>query len=109
MSKKETEKVRLHNRGKREITLKNGVKSVPNRAVSVPSEIADFYIKAYPQDFILFEDLEATKKAKKDVKNLESENKKLLQEKADLEARLAELEGKSGKKSGEGGDTGGGE
>jgi len=111
MAKKEIEQVRLHNRGKREILLKNGIKSVPGRAVTVPEDIAEFYIKAYPRDFILFEDLEATKVAKGNAKKLEAQNAKLAKEKAELEARIAELESEAAAKKddGKGGESGGGE
>ncbi len=83
--KKNVEMVRLHNQGKRTHNLRNGTKSEPGRAVNVPKGDAEFYVKAYPFDFILFTDLNASAEIKED-------NAKLTAEKEALEAKIAEME-----------------
>ncbi len=83
--KKNVEMVRLHNQGKRVHLLRNGTKSEPGRAVNVPKGDAEFYVKAYPFDFILFTDLNASAEIKED-------NAKLTAEKEALEAKIAEME-----------------
>ncbi len=95
MAEKVTEKVRLHNRGKREFILKTGAKSYPDRAIEVDKDVADFYIAAYPKDFILYDDLGAVSEVKLSNAKLIKENKKLATEKASLEARIKELESAS--------------
>ncbi len=88
--KTDVEMVRLHNQGKRTHNLRNGVKSAPGRAIKVPVKDAEFYVKEYPFDFILYEDLAAASEVRED-------NKKLSDDKAKLEARIAELEADAAK------------
>lgn len=95
MAEKTSEKVRLHNRGKREFILKTGAKSYPDRAIEVDKDIADFYVAAYPKDFILYDNLGAASEVKLSNSKLIKENKKLATEKAGLEARIKELEAAS--------------
>ncbi len=82
------ENVVLHNRSKRERTLKNGVLSLPGRSITIPEELAEFYLQHFPDDFIKYEDYKQTDK----TKSIAKENKKLKTEKALLEARIKELE-----------------
>jgi hypothetical protein len=91
-AKKKEEVVKLHNRSKREYILRNGAKSFPGRALDVPKSVADFHLKNYPADFILYEDLAAPSSTRADLKKTTAENKKLTKENADLLARIAELE-----------------
>jgi len=67
MAKQKEEIVRLHNQGKREFTLKNGVKSEPGKAIDVPQSIADWYVKNYPRDFMYYDDLVSKSETKKDL------------------------------------------
>ncbi len=84
--------VRLHNKGRRDHFLKNGVRSVPGRAIDVPAELAKFYIETYPESFILFDDLGSLQAVKGDVKKLTKHNKDLEIENEALLARIKELE-----------------
>lgn len=94
-SKKKADKeemVKLHNKSKREVILKNGIKSMPNRAVDVPASIANFYVKEYPRDFILYEDMVAPSTTKADLKKSQARIKNLESENEELRARLKTLE-----------------
>lgn len=89
------EKVRLHNKGKRQFMLKTGQQSDAGRAIEVTKDVADFYVDAYPNDFILFDNLGTSDNVKISNAKLTKENKKLATEKAALEARIIELESAS--------------
>ncbi len=90
---------RLHNKGRREHFLKNGVRSVPGRAIDVPVELAEFYIKTYPESFILYDDLGSLQAIKGDVKKLTKDNKALEIHNEALQVRIAQLEAQAGAKA----------
>ena len=92
--------VRLYNRSKREYTLKNGDKILAERALDVPKSIADFYVKEYPRDFILYDDLAAPGSTKTDLKRAQADNAKLQSENAALKRKIAELEAEKGPEKG---------
>lgn len=97
---KKTEKIRIHNQGKREYLIpaatKGGEKRklLPGRAVEIEADLAKKMIKSYPRDLINFEDLVSG-----DRRDLNKENRKLASDlsKAQkdnevLQARIEELE-----------------
>lgn len=101
---KAKEIVKLHNKSKREYVLKSGQKSLPGRALDVEKDIADFYIKQYPKDFILYDDLASPSTAKAKLKQIEKENKSLVSENEALKKELEELKAGSVSENEAGGD-----
>jgi len=108
--KKEEEKIRVHNQGKREYVIPAAAKGgklrkiLPGRAIELEKSLADKMIAAYPRDLIEFDSLVSgdKKDLKKENKKLSSENKALADQNADLLKRLEALEaaadGDQGKK-----------
>lgn len=90
--------IRVHNRGRREYLIpvldddgkpkKNTEpkKIMPGRAVELPADQAEKYLKLYPAELINFEDLVSGK-----TKDLSQENRQLKAKSKKLEAELAEL------------------
>lgn len=91
--KKEVEKIRVHNQGKREFLIpptKEGKKNrmlYPNRAIEIEKDLALKLIKSYPRDLIEFDSLVTGEK-----KDLNRENARLESEVETLRQRIAELE-----------------
>lgn len=97
---KPEEKIRIHNKSRREYqippTKKGGKmrKIEPGRAIEVEESLGNRLIKAYPRDLINFENLVSgdRKDIKKENKKLESQNKSLAKQNEDLLARIEALE-----------------
>lgn len=85
------EKVKLHNKGKREFTLTGGIKSPPGRAIDVDKSVAEKFITAYPKDFMLYEDLVAPSSTKQELKEATAKATALEDENAKLKAQLEAL------------------
>lgn len=88
---KKSKKVKLHNKGKREFELTGGIKSLPGRAIDVDEKVAKKFIKEYPRDFILYDDLVTPTSTKETLKKAEEENKVLADENAKLKEELEAL------------------
>lgn len=94
--KKIVEKIRIHNKGKRDFTIPPSTEGGKNRllpagrAIEIEADLATKMIEAYPNDLIEFDSLVSGEK-----KDLKAENATLTAENETLKARIAELEGKS--------------
>lgn len=90
-------KIRVHNQGKREYTIppekKGGKKRMiqPGRAITLEKDLAEKYIKAYPQDLIEFDSLVSGEKKNLNKENtrLESENSAYLEK---IESQKTEIQ-----------------
>lgn len=93
MAKKEQEKIRVHNKGKREFTYPPSKPGGPKRihpagrAIELEADFAEKMIKAYPNDLIEFDSLVSGEK-----KNLSRENARLEDENRRLKERIEKLE-----------------
>lgn len=98
MAKKVEEKIRVHNKGKREFTYPpskpGGEKRLhpAGRAIELEEDFARKMIKAYPNDLIEFDSLVSGEKKNlsKEVTRLEDENKRLKEKIEKLEATKSE-------------------
>lgn len=98
--KKEEDKIRIHNQGKREYIIPAAVqggklrKILPGRAIELEESLAMKMLKAYPRDLVEFDSLVSgdKKDLKKENKKLESENKSLANQNAALLEKIAALE-----------------
>jgi chromosome segregation ATPase len=103
------QKIRVHNKGKREFTIppekkfggdgkeiKGGKKRMllPGRAIELEKETAKKYIKAYPRELIEFDSLVSGEKKNltKENSRLESESKRLKTANQVLTDKVSELE-----------------